>query len=201
MKENIDPQTKRTRNDDDLLFRMQRSANEHRHSNLYVKMLKQFQRLLKQIGLEERKEGMQRRKVTFHSFRRFAKTVIANNTSTDYSEWFLGHTKSPYFVQKELDRRLLYATKCMPFLTFTDYSKLEQDATVKQTEVEMLMMKDANKDREIETLKQQLQIIKRENDMLKSRDISSADTLGDLMQTVKQLQKEMAEMKASKQSS
>jgi integrase len=167
---------KRIRNEDDLLFQMQQQSKST-PEGMYNKMMLQFQMLLKSIGLEERKDGMTRRKITFHSFRRFAKTVIANNTSTDYSEWFLGQAKSPYFVQKELDRRLLYATKCLPFLTFLSYSKLEQDAAVKQSEVEMLMMKDANKDRQIEMLKQQLQIIKRENDMLKNRDTSNNDKL------------------------
>lgn len=139
-----DPQSKRIRKEDDLLFRMHRPG-EYNAKAMYNKVLSQFQRLLKMIGLEERKEGMQRGKVTFHSFRRFAKTVIANQINTDYSEWFLGHKKSPYFVQKEAERRLIYATKCMPFLTFTDYSKLEHDASVKQTEVEMLMMKTQTK--------------------------------------------------------
>lgn len=128
-----------------------------------------FQRLLKSIGLEERKDGMARRKVTFHSFRRFAKTVIANHTSTDYSEWFLGHSKSPYFVQKEFDKRMLYATKCMPFLTFVDYSQLERDADKKQSDLESLMMKDANKDTEIELLKERLQIKEKETELLKER--------------------------------
>ena len=139
-------------------------------------MMLQFQMLLKSIGLEERKDGMTRRKITFHSFRRFAKTIIANNTSTDYSEWFLGHSKSPYFVLKELDKRMLYTTKCMPFLTFTDYSKLEHDATVKQSEVEMLMMKDANKDREIELLKQ--------------RDLMTTDAIKSLLDRVDKLEEQ-----------
>ena len=26
-----------------------------------------------------------------HSFRRYCKSVIATQTNTDYSEWFLGH--------------------------------------------------------------------------------------------------------------
>jgi integrase len=108
----------RTKNEDDLVFQM-RPNNESGPVGIYNKMLIPFQRLLKSVGLGERKTGMQRRKITFHSFRRFAKTVIANNTSTDYSEWFLGHAKSPYFVRKELERRMLYATKCMPFATRT----------------------------------------------------------------------------------
>jgi flagellar basal body-associated protein FliL len=154
-------------------------------------MLFEFQKLLEAIGLDERKEGMVRRKVTLHSFRRFAKTVIANQTSTDYSEWFLGHSKSPYFVQKEFDRRMLYATKCMPFLTFTDYSKLEQDATVKQTELEMLMMKDANKDREIELLKQRVQVKDKEIELLKQRDLRNSSSIEGQSELILKLQKDV----------
>jgi integrase len=167
---------KRVRKEDDLLFQIHPN-NKAGPEGIYNKLLDPFQRLLKSTGLEERKEGMARRKVTFHSFRRFAKTVIANQTSTDYNEWFLGHSKSPYFVQKEFDRRMLYATKCMPFLTFVNYSQLEENADKKQSDLESLMMKDANKDREIETLKQQVQVLRKENDMLKNRDASSNDKL------------------------
>jgi integrase len=94
---------RRLRNEhaDDLVFRMY-NPNESRPNDLYTKLLVQFQRVLKTVGLAERKDGMQRRKITFHSFRRFCKTVITMHTSTDYSEWFLGHSKSPYFVLKEL---------------------------------------------------------------------------------------------------
>jgi len=149
------PSQTKIRNED-LVFSMRRQHSKEAANpqHLYYKILVEFQKLLTTVGLDERKEKMIRRKITLHSFRRFVKTVIANHTSTDYSEWFLGHKKSPYFVQKESERRLLYATKCMPFLTFTNYSKLEEDASKKETEVEMLMIKDANKDRELELLRQ-----------------------------------------------
>jgi hypothetical protein len=188
---------KRVRKEDDLLFQIHPN-NKAGPEGIYNKLLDPFQRLLKSIGLEERKEGMARRKVTFHSFRRFAKTVIANQTSTNYSEWFLGHSKSPYFVQKEFDRRMLYATKCMPFLTFVNYSQLEENADKKQSDLESLMMKDANKDREIETLKQQVQVLRRENDMLKNRDAMNTDSLASLADTVNQLKGDMEKLKRQK---
>jgi hypothetical protein len=53
------------------------------------------------------------------------KTVISDQTNTDYSEWFLGHNKSPYYTKKEPERRESYATKCMKYLTFLDYTTLE----------------------------------------------------------------------------
>jgi len=59
-----------------------------------VKILKEFQKLLEIVGLDKRKEGgkQKRRKITLHSFRRFVKTVISDQTNQDYSEWILGHS-------------------------------------------------------------------------------------------------------------
>ena len=58
--------------------------------------------------MDERKEGMNRRKITFHSFRRHLKGVLSNQVNTDYSEWFLGHNKSPYYTLKQEQRRDIY---------------------------------------------------------------------------------------------
>jgi hypothetical protein len=90
-------------------------------------MLEEFEKLLALTGLDERKEqGVQkRRKITLHSLRRFVKTVISDQRNQDYSEWLLGHSKSPCYTKKEPDRREIYATKCMKYLTFLDYSTLE----------------------------------------------------------------------------
>ena len=100
------------------------------------------------VGLDERKEGKQRRrKITLHSFRRFVKTVISDQTNTDYSEWFLGHNKSPYYTKKEPERREIYATKCMKYLTFLDYTTLE--TTGKNIEAKL-----SEKERGIQLLRQ-----------------------------------------------
>jgi integrase len=116
---------------------------------LYYKILKQFQKLLSIVGMDERKEeGIQkRRKITLHSFRRFVKTVMSDQTNQDFSEWFLGHSKSPYYTKKEPERREIYATKCMKYLTFLDYTTLE--ARGKSIEANL-----QEKDREIAGLKQ-----------------------------------------------
>ena len=47
-------------------------------------------------------------KLRLHSFRRHCKSVIATQTNTDYSEWFLGHLHSPYWTLKEAERRETY---------------------------------------------------------------------------------------------
>jgi hypothetical protein len=101
--------------DDDLVFTISDSKIPQ---TFYPKVVFEFQRLLKVVNMDERKEGMRRRKVTLHSFRRFCKSVISNQVNQDYSEWFLGHSKSPYYTIKESERKGIYATKCMKYLKF-----------------------------------------------------------------------------------
>ena len=127
---------------------------------LYPKVLKEFEKLLDSSGFSKRKEeGKQkRRKITLHSFRRFVKTVITDESSSDYSEWFLGHSKSPYYTKKEPERRQIYASKCMKYLTFLDYSALE--ATGKNIEAKL-----KEKDSEMQAMR-----MKYEQDMQKMRE-------------------------------
>jgi integrase len=118
------PERPRSQDENDLVFTIFRNKNPN---TLYVKVLKEFHKLLTIVGLDERKEGgkQMRRKITLHSFRRFTKSVISDQVNQDFSEWFLGHSKSPYYTKKEPERREIYATKCMKYLTFLDYTTLE----------------------------------------------------------------------------
>jgi integrase len=162
----------RTRDDDDLIFTVYRTKSPY---GLYVKALVEFEKLLSVVGLDERKEGKQRRrKITLHSFRRFVKTVISDQTNTDYSEWFLGHSKSPYYTKKEPERREIYATKCMKYLTFLDYTTLE--ATGKNIEAKL-----TEKEKEIQLLRQ--------------RDSVNTDAIANLSDQVMKLMTEVNEMK------
>ena len=95
---------------EDLVFTLHNSTDPN---VIYVKMYLEFRKLLSIAGLDRRKEGgiQKRRKITLHSLRRHAKVVISNQVSQDYSEWYLGHSKSPYYTLKESERREIYATK------------------------------------------------------------------------------------------
>ena len=139
----------KSRSSNDLIFSIYNIKEMPKPRTIYIKILKEFQKLLTIVGMDERKEeGIhKRRKITLHSFRRFVKTVISDQTNQDYSEWFLGHSKSPYYTKKEPERREIYATKCMKYLTFLDYTTLE--ATGKSIEANL-----QEKDREIAGLKQ-----------------------------------------------
>jgi hypothetical protein len=90
----------RKKNPDSLVFQVQLNNSHITPESIYMKLVIQFQQLLKVAGFAERKEGMKRRKITLHSFRRFVKTTISDCAGKEYSEWFLGHAKSSYYVNK-----------------------------------------------------------------------------------------------------
>ncbi len=155
----------KVRSNSDLVFSIYNTKGEPSPTIFYYKILKQFQKLLASVGMDERKEqGIQgRRKITLHSFRRFVKTVISDQTNQDYSEWFLGHNKSPYYTKKEAERREIYATKCMKYLTFLDYSLLEAsgksidaELQVKDKQIQSLASRVESKDQEMQQLKEQM---------------------------------------------
>src|SRR5215210_9034603 len=113
----------------------------------YYKIVVEFGKL-EVMGIDGRKENSLRRKITLHSFRRFVKSVISDSVNQDYSEWFLGHRKSPYYVKKEHELREIYKSKCMHHLTFLDYdAALESGGRTAE-------MKLQEKQREIEQLRE-----------------------------------------------
>lgn len=148
---------------EDLVFALHSARSP---VNLYNKMVVEFGKVLKQVGMDEHKEGMCRRKITLHTFRRFVKSVTANETSTDYSEWLLGHQKSPYWTIKEKQRGEIYKIKLMPFLTFLDYNVLESTGkgiesrlVEREKEISVLRKRDTDNANEIAELRNDLKVL------------------------------------------
>ena len=154
---------------DDLVFskaKFGKDETQDKQANpirIYTKIVMEFNNVLKTLGMDERKEGMLRRKITLHSLRRFAKTVVSTQINQDYSEWFLGHSKSRYWTMKEKERREIYATKVMKYLTFLDYSGLEKtgqniEARLEEREKEIayLRQRDLKRDIEMEAVNERL---------------------------------------------
>ena len=146
------------RNDDDLVFQVAKSIT--RLLSLYVKLLKEFGKVLTLSGLYDKKEGMNRRTISFHSLRRHAKTVISTQVNQDYSEWFLGHSdRSSYWAMKQAERKEIYLEKIMKYLTFLDYTILKNsnrsiEAKLEEKEKEIADLQKElreNKDAHIET--------------------------------------------------
>ncbi|HEY7570078.1 MAG TPA: tyrosine-type recombinase/integrase [Nitrososphaeraceae archaeon] len=157
----------RISNPNDLIFN--KFGVKSKPEFLYVKIASEFTKVLKTAGLDERKEGMMRRKITLHSLRRFVKTVISDEVGRDYSEWFLGHDGSVYYTKKESERRDIYLTKCMKYLTFLDYTALE-------TRGRSIEAKLSEKDREMQAMKekyeQDIQTIREETNQRFNQIIS-----------------------------
>jgi hypothetical protein len=159
-----------------LVFGLIQADESPIYDGIYIVIIKEFQKVLSAAGLNERKEGMKRREITLHSFRRFVKTVISDQTNQDYSELFLGHSKSPYYTKKEPERREIYATKCMKYFTFLDYSTLEATGkniesklSEKEKEIQLLRQRDSMNTDAIATLSDQLTKVMQEIEILKKQ--------------------------------
>jgi integrase len=156
----------------DVIFTSRRRNPDPR--NMYPKVLEEFEKILHATGFDRRKEGLLRRTITLHSFRRHVKTVISDQVSKDYSEWFLGHRKSSYYTMKEPMRREIYATKCMKYLTFLDYEALESRGVSTEAKLE-------ESRQETEMLKKQLHTMQSAN-----QDVETV--ISDLLKRVKGLE-------------
>ena len=127
---------------------------------IYNKLVQQFHVLLDEVGFGQRKDGMQRRQITFHSFRRFVKTTISNSPAgSDYSRWFLGHTKSSYYVPKFAVRAEIYSTKLMKYFTFLEYPTIAAtgrnlEARINEMEKEKQIMNQKH-EQEMQGLREQ----------------------------------------------
>jgi integrase len=152
----------RTKHDDDLIFQVQKNLAALR--SIYVKLGQEFDKVLSAAGLKQKKEGMKCKTISFHSYRRFVKSVISDQVSQDYSEWFLGHAgRSVYYQKKEPERREIYATKCMRYLTFLDYSALENSSKgiisqldQKDREITYLREIDLKHEKEMQEMREQM---------------------------------------------
>jgi len=110
---------------------------------MYTGVETEFQSVLRSIGMcklrpeDEKKEGRagRRHMVTLYSFRRLVKTLTEDATTHSYSEYILGHKKSPYYAKKEPERAQLWLERCMPVFTYFDYNGLEQKVAEKEKHI------------------------------------------------------------------
>jgi integrase len=125
-------------NPDDLLLAFWHLDETPKPEGIYDSIYDEWEELTKTLDIAK-KNG--RRVVTFHSFRRFVKSVISDLGHGDYSEWFIGHSGSTYYRKTEKERLDIFK-KIEPYLTFMDVVGLEQ--------------KHADSDSKIETLQAEL---------------------------------------------
>jgi hypothetical protein len=107
--------------------------------SIYIKLIQHFHKVLTDINFDRRKDDMpQNRTISFHSFRRFAKTTISIQAGSDFSEWILGHKKSSYYTVKPETKADIYSTKCMKYLTFLEFSTIEATGRSMEAKIEEL---------------------------------------------------------------
>jgi integrase len=136
------------RKKDDIIFSY---TGESELGSIYTKLNAGFNRILEALKLDERKEGMLRRRITFHSFRRFVKTTMSDQVGSDFADYILGHKRDMgYYTKTEKDSIANYK-KAMPYLTFTDYSALETrgksiEDKLEQKDSEMVELRKQNEE-------------------------------------------------------
>ena len=101
-------------------------------------LLKPFQVTTDLNGKGAREDGNgRRRKITFHSFRRFVKTTISDLGYADYSEYFIGHSGYTYWRKKDSEKAEIFC-KIETYLTSLNVHQLERQGADIQTKVEEL---------------------------------------------------------------
>jgi integrase len=150
----------KTKGQDDLIFAIRNRTNKP--SSVYNRLLEYFERLQHTADKDARKENSKRRKITLHSFRRTAFSIINEQTNSEYANWFLGHNHSVYWTHKEQEKRDIYRTKCMPFLTI-----------YQQTRDNSIEAAYKEQNTELQILRKQIEII--QNDQEKVRELLSSD--------------------------
>jgi integrase len=183
----------KVKNPDDLLFgvyNMVESADNNDNNGngtprfIYTKLWQGFNRLLQTTGLAERKDGMQRRKITLHSFRRYVKTVLEDQEDYSYSETILGHAHSPYYRKKPSEMAAIYKDKCMRYLTFLDYNALKTTQKNIESKLEV-------KDKQIDLQNQEIQQLKQRDELNTEGIAGLTDKMMHLMEEVEQLKKQI----------
>ncbi|MGH9987406.1 MAG: tyrosine-type recombinase/integrase, partial [Nitrososphaeraceae archaeon] len=128
--------------------------------SIYSKLLEQFQKLQHIADKDQRKENSERRKLTLHSLRRTCFSIINENTNSEFANYFLGHHHSVYWTHKETERRELYRTKCMPFLTIYQETRDNSlEATLREKDITIKLLTNRITDIELHQ-KEQSEILK-----------------------------------------
>jgi integrase len=100
--------------------------NESDHvRHIYTTLVLDFIRLIKRLNVGYESASKRRHIYTFHSFRRWYKSTLADLISSDFSEWAIGHagTYSTYYRKSESEKYELFK-KVESILTYLDQTAL-----------------------------------------------------------------------------
>ena len=126
------------RNDNDLIFSVYQDREKPDPRMLYFDLARSFGKTLDRMGKGTRDDDNGRRRdLTLHSFRRFVKTTISDLGYSDFSEYFIGHSRSTYWTKKDKEKAEIFL-KIEPYLTFLNIPQLERQGADIQSKVEEL---------------------------------------------------------------
>ena len=112
---------------------------------LYTNLLLMFEQTLDRLGgkFAEFEGSKTRRKITFHSMRRWVKSTITDQGYKEFSDSYIGHAGSTYYRKSNKEKIDLFK-KIEPYLTLLDQSGLERKGVDLQNRLET--MEHENKD-------------------------------------------------------
>jgi integrase len=105
---------------------------------LYDTLRVEFAETLEAIDMADREADSKRRKITFHTFRRFVKSTYSDLGYGDFGEWVIGHRggiNMTYYSKPEKERAEVFA-KVEPYLTYLDVTALEAKGADMMTKLE-----------------------------------------------------------------
>jgi len=153
------------KNENDLVFAVYDNRNP-KPKGMYEALIGEFNEVLKTLGMDERKDGMLRRKITFHSFRRFVYSQVSD-IDNQFAEFLLGHKHSTYWGKKPERLREKYL-ECMKYLRFLNIDEINK----KLKDTDQRLEQDAN---EISSLKKQLETLGRQLAELKQTSLTTKE--------------------------
>jgi integrase len=145
--------------------------------HLYLTLLSLFEQTRDQLKMGYEDMTKRRRKISFHSFRRFVKSTISDLGYSDYSEWFIGHKGSTYYRKSDKEKYQLFKDKIEPYLTFLDQAGLEMRS---------------------QDLQSRLEVMEQDNQILRQKDSMNADAIASLSDKMQELVNKVHEMEKRK---
>jgi len=114
-----------------FMVRPERKEDDDRKTGYYSRTGNLLQKLLttqiSKIPELSKINGNGRKVIHFHAFRKYFRTVVGNACGRDFAEAMIGHKfyLSTYYNLSEAQKKELYL-KAEPYLTISDYTKIEQ---------------------------------------------------------------------------
>lgn len=132
------------RDENDLLFSIHEKKHPNRSNSIYHVINRDFQQLMKSLGLEKRRDGDNRRLITLKTFRDFVYSEI-EPFGHEFAEYHLGHSNSTYW-NKTLKQKIEAWDEVKDVLTYLSVDVATEHEKMIQMEKELAKMKKIMRD-------------------------------------------------------